>query len=115
LSCSAELRLRLRWAALLYGQVNLDIALTGGVHTGADALKAILAGANVAMVASALLKHGPAHLTIMLDEMRSWLEARDYNDLNALRGKLSPTRTQKAAAFERANYIQVLSSYKEDQ
>ena len=114
LSDSAELRERLRWAALLYRQVPVDIAVTGGVHTGQDALKAILSGANVAMVASALLKHGPAHIASMLDEMKAWMVRSNYEKLTPLIGKLSPKRSETLDAFERADYIQELNSYRTD-
>lgn len=111
LSTPAELLLRLRWTALLHGQTHLDLAVTGGVHSGADALKALLAGARVAMVASALLQHGPTHLTTILDEMREWMTAHQYQSADQLRGRLSPRHTQRTAEFERANYINVLKSY----
>lgn len=113
LSTSRELRLRLRWAALLYGQISAEIALTGGVHTGEDALKSILAGAQVPMVASTVLKNGIPIIGTMLLEMRDWMEKRGYANLAQMRGKLSPKGGHKSPAFERANYIQELHSYRQ--
>ncbi len=111
LSDSAELRLRLRWVAILYGQVRSSLAITGGVHTAQDALKAIFAGAQAAMLASVLLKYGPAYLAKISADMRVWLESHAVGSLSEIRGRLSLQLSGDTAAFERANYIQVLRSY----
>lgn len=111
LSTPTELRMRLRWAAILYKRVQADLALTGGVHSGADVVKALLAGGDVAMTASALLRHGPAHLTQMLDDLRAWMAAHGYDRPSDFRGLLSLVITKDRANLERANYIQVLQSY----
>lgn len=112
LSQSTELRLRLQWIAMLHGRVNADLAVTGGVHTGLDALKALMAGANVAMTTSALLHNGIGHLGVVLQEMRNWLEEKEYNSIAQLRGSMSYKSVEQPAAFERANYMKVLRSYK---
>ncbi len=112
LSTPEELRLRLRWAAILYGRVTADLAITGGVHSGADAIKAILAGASVAMVTSAILIQGIDHLTVMRSEMRAWLEEKNHASLGVILGKLSQRRVPEPGTFERANYMQVLQSYR---
>lgn len=110
-STPEELRLRLRWVALLYGQVNIDLAITGGIHSGADAVKALLAGAQVAMVASSLLMRGIDHIATIRTELNQWLERKHHADVAGIIGKLSPQRGQKSETFERANYIQELRSY----
>ncbi len=111
LSESAELRLRLRWVAILYGRIQADMAITGGVHTGADAVKALLAGASVVMMASALLKNGIACIEQVTAEMTQWLDAHSYADVDEVRGRMSQQNVAAPAAFERANYIEELQSY----
>jgi len=111
LSDSGELRLRLRWAAILYGRINADLAITGGVHTGHDAVKCMLAGASVAMMTSALLRHGPSHLGTVLDGMTLWMEEHGYESVEMMQGAMSQRSCAEPAAFERANYIHVLGSY----
>lgn len=111
LSSSAELRLRLRWTAILYGHVRADLAITGGVHSADDALKSILSGATVAMVASVLLQQNIGAIERILTGMSHWMDARDYASLADIRGKLSQRHVSDPSAFERANYMQVLQSY----
>jgi dihydroorotate dehydrogenase (fumarate) len=111
LSDSGELRLRLRWAAILYGRIDADLAITGGVHTGHDAVKCMLAGASVAMMTSALLRHGPSHLGTVLDAMTQWMEEHGYDSVDMMQGAMSQRSCAEPAAFERANYIHVLGSY----
>jgi dihydroorotate dehydrogenase (fumarate) len=111
LSSSQELRLRLRWAAVLYSHIRAEIAITGGVHEFTDVLKAVMAGANVAMMTSAVLRHGFGHFTRLRREMHDWLEANDYESINQMRGSMSMKGIGDPAAFERANYLKVLSSY----
>ncbi len=112
LSDSSELLLRLRWAAILYGQLKLPMALTGGVHTAQDALKAIMAGATVVQLTSALLKHGPGHLAQVKQDMVAWMEAHEYESLAQMRGSMSLQKSPNPLAFERANYMRVLNSWK---
>ncbi len=111
LSSSHELRLRLRWIALLYGRVKADFAVTGGVHTGQDVVKAVMAGASVAMVASELLAHGIDRLPAILDELELWLLEHEYQSLAQMRGCMSQRAVAEPAAFERANYMKVLGSF----
>ncbi len=111
LSSSSELLLAIRWIALLYGRLNLSFAATGGVHTHEDAIKALLAGANVAQLCSVLLKEGPAKLTEVLNNMTQWLEEREYGSVSQLIGSVSQKHTDKPSDFERANYMRVLDSF----
>lgn len=110
LSDSPELRLRLRWVALLYGQVEADLAITGGVHTAHDVIKCMMAGANVAMMASALLKNGIDHLSLVSSEVNQWLDDHDIESIQEIRGNLSQVQVGDSAALERANYLNVLRS-----
>ncbi len=111
LSSSQELRLRLRWVALLYGRVPMDLAVTGGVHDAADVLKAMMVGANVAMMTSALLKHGVSYIGNVKDHLEQWLRLHEYDSIQQLRGSMSHRTVAHPAAFERANYMQVLRGY----
>ena len=111
LSSSNELLMRLHWIAILYGHVRADLAVTGGVHTGADVLKAMMAGARVAMMTSALLKHGIEHLRGVRTELLEWMEAHEYESIAQMQGSMSYRSVREPAAFERANYMKVLSSY----
>jgi dihydroorotate dehydrogenase (fumarate) len=114
LSNSDELRLPLRWIAILYGKVKADLALTSGVHTPEDAIKAIMAGANVAMSTSALLKRGSNAIQYILTGMEEWLVAHDYESIKQMRGSMSQGAVAEPAAFERANYMKVLNSFNPD-
>jgi dihydroorotate dehydrogenase (fumarate) len=111
LSNSNELRLPLRWIAILYGKVQADLALTSGVHTGEDAIKAIMAGASVAMTTSALLKHGTIAIGEILGGMEAWMTAHEYESVQQMKGSMSQGAVAEPAAFERANYMKVLNSY----
>jgi dihydroorotate dehydrogenase (fumarate) len=111
LSNSNELRLPLRWTAILYGHVAMDLALTSGVHTGVDMVKAIMAGASVTMSASALLKQGTGQATKMLAEFTQWMDEHEYVSVKQMKGSMSQKAVADPAAFERANYMKVLSSY----
>jgi dihydroorotate dehydrogenase (fumarate) len=110
-STPSELLPRLHWAAILYGHVNLDIAITGGVHSAEDVLKSIMAGAGIAMMASALHIHGIDHIKRVLADMHYWLEKREYTSLWETRGCLSRRSVPDTSAFDRGNYIKTLSSY----
>ncbi len=111
LSNSDELRLPLRWIAILYGKVKTDFALTSGVHTPEDAIKAIMAGANVAMTTSALLKRGVNAIPYILTGMEAWMVAHEYESVRQMCGSMSQGAVAEPAAFERANYMKVLSSF----
>ena len=111
LSRSNEMRLPLRWIAILYGKVQADLAMTGGVHTGEDVLKALMAGASVVTIASEFLQAGPGRASGILDEMTAWMEAHEYTSAAQMKGSMSQKSVADPAAFERANYMKVLSSY----
>jgi dihydroorotate dehydrogenase (fumarate) len=111
LSTADELRLPLRWIGLLHGRIQCDLAATTGVHSGIDAAKALLAGATVTMMTSALLRHGPGYVRTVEEELQSWAEAHEYESVAQLRGSASQRHVADPAAFERANYIEVLVNY----
>ena len=111
LSSSAEALLRIRWLAILHGQVDCSLAITGGVHTAADVLKALLAGADVTHMCSALLQQGPGHLTTVLAALNEWLLEREYESVTQLKGSVSRGKAADASAYLRANYLSVLESY----
>jgi len=111
LSNSNELLLRLHWAAILFGNIEADIAVTGGVHTAKDIVKCIMAGASVTMMTSALLKFGIHHITEVLSDLELWLEEHEYESLLLLRGSMSRKRVIDATIYDRVNYMKVLSSY----
>jgi len=112
LSDPSELLLRLRWLAILSGRLSCSLAVTGGVHSTVDAVKAILAGADVVQVVSALLKHGPDRLAVLRAGLADWLEEHEYDSLAQARGSLSLLRCPDPAAHERANYMTILQSWK---
>jgi dihydroorotate dehydrogenase (fumarate) len=114
LSNSDELRLPLRWIAILYGRIHSDLALTTGIHTTTDVLKAVAAGAAITMVASELMQHGINRLKLLLAGVEAWLDENEYDSLAELKGSLSQLHCAEPAAFERANYMRVLSSYAPD-
>lgn len=111
LSSPHELRLPLRWIAILYGRIQADFALTSGVHSVVEVLKAIMAGASVTMMASELLKHGTARISDILADLNAWLEEHEYESVTQMKGSMSQQAIADPAAFERANYIKVLGSY----
>ena len=113
LSNSDELRLPLRWVSILYGRVKADLALTTGVHTASDVLKSMMAGAQVTMVASEILKNGYARVGDMLATMASWMEEHEYSSVQQMQGSMSQKAVREPAAFERANYMRVLSSFRD--
>jgi dihydroorotate dehydrogenase (fumarate) len=112
LSTSSELRLPLRWIAILYGQIKADLALTTGIHTVEDVVKSTMAGASVSMMASELLAHGINRVPVILDELAKWMSQHEYNSIQQMKGSLSQKSVSEPAAFERANYMKVLNSYK---
>jgi dihydroorotate dehydrogenase (fumarate) len=109
LSTSEELRLPLRWVGILHGQLPLSLALTSRVHTGLDVVKALLAGADVAMTTSALLRHGPEHLARMEAELCGWLDQHGDRSVGDIRGRASQHAAADSAAYERANYLHALT------
>ncbi len=111
LSQPAEMRLVLRWTAILHGRVDASLAATTGVHADTDVVKLVLAGADVVMMASALLRHGPGHLTPVLDGVRRWFTEREYSSIAQAKGSLSQQTSPDPTAFERANYMRTLASY----
>ena len=114
LSSADELRLPLRWIAILYGRLATDLALTTGIHTVTDVVKGLAAGATVTMLASELLQHGVNRLKLLRIGLETWLMEREYESVSELRGSLSQLHCAEPAAFERANYMRVLSSYAPD-
>jgi len=111
LSTSQDLHLPLRWIALLYGRINADLALSSGVHTVADVLKAMMAGARVAMTTSALLKAGITRLTELLAELEVWMVEHEYVSIAQMQGSMSQQAVAEPAAFERANYMKALNIF----
>jgi len=112
LSNSNEMRLPLRWIAILYGHVKASLALTTGIHTAEDVVKAIMAGADIANVTSVLLERGPAALSELVSGVAEWMEAHEYESVAQMKGALSQRNVAEPAAFERANYMKVLGSWK---
>ena len=112
LSTSAELRLPLHWIGVLSGTTTCSLAATTGAHTGDDALKLLLAGADAVMTTSALLRRGPEHLIVMEAEMRAWMQERDYDSVEQLKGSISRRNVPDPEVYERANYYQALHSWK---
>jgi dihydroorotate dehydrogenase (fumarate) len=113
LSTSSDLRMPLRWISILNGQCKADLALTGGVHTAQDAVKAMMAGAKVAMMASTLLHNGPRAIPAMLNELGWWMQRHEYESIQQMQGSMSRKAVAEPAAFERANYMRVLNSWRE--
>lgn len=112
LSNNDEMLLPLRWISIMYGRVPADFALTTGVQSGVDILKAMMAGAKVTMVASEFLRKGVGRATEMIDSVKLWMEEHEYESVEQMQGSMSQKSVADPAAFERANYMKVLSSYK---
>lgn len=111
LSNSHELRLPLRWIAILYGRIQVDFALTSGIHDANDLVKAIMAGASIGMTTSELLHNGVGRAGDILKDFQIWLEEHEYVSVEQMKGSMSQQAVAAPAAFERANYMKVLSSY----
>ena len=111
LSNPYEVLLRLHWAAILFPHLKADLAVTGGVHSGLDVLKAMMAGARVAMMTSALLRNGINHLAQVQAELTAWMEQHEYESVREMQGSMSHRAVAEPAAFERGNYLRVLSSF----
>ena len=112
LSTPQAMRLPLRWVAILHGQVKASIAATSGIHTTQDVLKMLMAGADVTMMCSALLKHGAGRIGEVLTELTRWMEEHEYESVRQMKGSMSQKSVADPAAFERANYMKALNSYK---
>ncbi len=112
LSGPSTLRLRMRWLAILYSHVKIPMAVSGGVHSAEDAIKAIMTGATGVQMVSALLKHGPEHIGKVLKDMTHWMETHEYDSVAQMRGSMSLMKSPNPAAFERANYMRVLNGWK---
>jgi dihydroorotate dehydrogenase (fumarate) len=111
LSDSSELLLRLRWLAILHGRVRADLAVTGGVHSALDAIKAVMTGANAVQMVSALLERGPEHLRAVRERTIEWMEEHEYESLEQMRGSMSLLRCPDPKAYERTNYLRILQAY----
>ncbi|MDX1429580.1 MAG: dihydroorotate dehydrogenase-like protein [Rhodothermales bacterium] len=114
LSTSDELRLPLRWLAILSGRVDADLAITGGVHSCEDVVKSLMAGANVTMMASELLRNGIGRISDILRDLDTWLTDHEYVSVEQMRGSMSQRHVAEPSAFERANYMKVLQSWRPD-
>ena len=112
LSTSNDLRLPLRWIAILYGKIKASLAATTGIHTAVDALKMVMAGADVTMPCATLLKNGIGRLSEIEEEMTVWMEKRGYDSIEQIKGIMSHKSVANPAAFERANYMKALNEYK---
>lgn len=111
LSTPDELLLRLRWLAIVSPQTRLDLAASGGVHAASDVVKAVMAGAHAVQVVSALLRHGPKQLRVLVEGLREFLEREEYPSIEMMRGNMNHARSPDPGAYERSEYIQLLSSW----
>lgn len=113
LSDSSELLPRVHWMAILSGRVRASLAVTGGVHTAVDIVKSVMAGAHVTQTVSALLRHGPEHLRVMLDDLSEWMTAHEWSSLGEMRGNMGLHKVPDPEAYERVNYMLMLQSWKD--
>ncbi len=104
--------MRLRWLAILSGRTGGTLAASGGVHTAVDAIKAIMTGASAVQMVSALLQRGPDHLRAVRDEVAQWMESHEYESLEKMRGSMSLSSCPDPSAYERANYMLLLQTWK---
>ena len=111
LSTPQEMRLPLRWIAILKDRVNTSLAATTGIYTAEDVIKMVMAGADVTMLCSTLLRHGVSRVSEILTDLKVWMEEHDYDSINTMKGSMSQRSCPEPAAFERANYMKVLQSY----
>lgn len=112
LSTPAELPLRLRWTAILHGRSRLPVAVSGGVHDALGAVKALMAGASAVQVVSALLRHGPQHVATLRADLEAWMREHEYSSVRQMQGSMSLARCPDPAAFERANYAKMLTTWR---
>ncbi len=113
LSTADELRLRLRWLAILSNQVELSLAATGGAHNAVDVIKAVMTGAHAVQMVSALLIHGPEHITRTLEAIEFWLNEHEYESLRQMQGSMNMSKVPDAAKLTRANYMKMLDSWQQ--
>ncbi len=111
LSTPMAMRLPMRWIAILYGRIGANLAATSGIHRASDALKMLMAGADVTMLCSILLRRGIGHLAVIEQEMRQWMEEHEYESVEQLKGSMSQKHCPDPAAFERAQYMRALATY----
>lgn len=112
LSTPQARRLPLRWIAILYGRVRASLAATSGIHTAYDALKMLMAGADVTMLCSVLLRKGMAHIAVIEQEMKRWMEEHEYESVAQMKGSMSQIKCPDPTAFERAQYMRIISTWK---
>jgi dihydroorotate dehydrogenase (fumarate) len=112
LSTPQALRIPLRWIAILHGRIKASLGATSGIHTAGDVIKMLMAGADVTMMASALLKNGPQHITKVLADLHQWMLDHEYISVSQMKGSMSQKSVADPAAFERANYMKALNTYK---
>jgi dihydroorotate dehydrogenase (fumarate) len=112
LSTPQAMRLPLRWIAVLYGRIQTGFAATSGVHSAQDVIKLLMAGADVTMMCSALLKHGPGHIRQVLEDVNQWMLDHEYVSVSQMKGSMSQKSVANPEAFERANYMRTLQSYR---
>jgi dihydroorotate dehydrogenase (fumarate) len=112
LSTPHAMRLPLRWIAILYGRVKADLAATSGIHTARDVLKMVMAGASVTMMCSAILQNGIGHIRKLESEIRAWMEEHEYESIGQMRGSMSQLKCPDETAFERAQYMRTLKTYR---
>ncbi len=112
MSDSSAIKLPMRWIAIFYGRLKASLAATSGVHTAEDILKLVMAGADVTMMCSALLQHGPAHIQKVLADVTKWMEDHEYESIEQMKGSMSQKSVADPAAFERANYVKALNRFK---
>jgi dihydroorotate dehydrogenase (fumarate) len=112
LSTPVEMRLPMRWIAILYGRLDASMALTSGIHSAEDVIKAVMVGADVANVCSVLLKEGVGKIAELIEGVQVWMEEHEYDSVSQMKGSMSHKSSPEPAAFERANYMKVLNSYK---
>jgi len=112
LSTSSELKLPLRWIAILHGRLECSLAATSGVHTAEDLIKVVMAGADVAMMCSALFQHGLGHVQTVVKGMERWMGEHEYVSVTQMRGSMSQKSCAEPAAYERANYMKTIQSFR---
>jgi dihydroorotate dehydrogenase (fumarate) len=112
LSSPQALRLPLRWIAILFGRIRASLAATSGIHDAEDVLKALMVGADVTMMCSALLKHGPTHVAKVLEDLNRWMLEHEYVSVQQMKGSMSQKSVADPSSFERANYMKALQSFK---
>ncbi len=115
LSTPQAMRLPMRWIAILYGRLNVDLAATSGIHKPQDVLKMLMAGANVTMLVSVLLRHGIEHIQALEAGMRQWMEEYEYESVKQMQGSMSQINCPDESAFERAQYMKAIQSYRPEQ